>query len=98
MENLVLTSDFANGECPYGGCEYNDEGYCVTENINFLWDKIERIYRDSLKENFDNYFNCEEQDVKPCTCEYCGTFLIRVKQIHDREKGHKYERICPNEC
>ena len=91
MENIVRYDEYVNNECPYKGCEYNWNGVCENQNPSFLWARIEELYYKYI------LFLCDEQEVKPGYCEFCGAELEKVVQIYDKKYGNKYEWICP-EC
>lgn len=102
MPDRVNIWEFANGECIFGGCKHNVEGYCTYDDADFLWNRItdlvEACKGGTIEYNY--HFNCPMMEVKLGHCKYCGSRLEKVK-VFDYEywgyKGifHNYE--CP-EC
>lgn len=86
MEDRVNIWEFANGECPYGGCKYNDEGFCINDDFDFLWERITDLVN-ACKEgevDYSYFFNCNMLTVEENHCQYCGSKLEKVA-IYDYE-------------
>lgn len=80
MEDRVNIWEFANGECPYGGCKYNDEGICINDDFDFLWERITdlvNVYEEG-EVDYSYYFNCNMLTVEENYCQYCGSKLEKV--------------------
>jgi len=99
----ILQVDLRNylrEECPYEGCEWNNDGRCESCDPEFLSDRIRdlKYVIEGAIDFEDAWFECTIPDD---VCPYCGEFFETRKESRGEFWGAPaYEEmiVCPNNC
>lgn len=97
MEYKVSLAEYLSGKCPYGGCKWNELGYCINEDEDFLYE-IEELTKDTDK-NKNIKISCT-QTIYEGECPYCGAKLLLHKDKIEWWGANITMPIwyCPNGC
>lgn len=102
-ENIVIKLyDYICGNCPFGGCKYNNgEGLCLSNDEEYL-NYISKIVNRALNKDTGRIENqniiCNQLEVEDKKCLYCGSNLIEIHERHPYGDTYATEILyeCPN--